>query len=95
MPVFDFFNWLREFVLNNHIDIILGDFNINGFEKNDRLSNILSYFNQVVEVSTHISGSLLDHVYVHKEFSRTLFADVFDVYFSDHDSVELKFIQIA
>ena len=33
-------------------------------KKNDRLSNILSYFNQVVEVSTHISGSLLDHVYV-------------------------------
>ena len=86
------FNWLQEFVLNNHIDIILGDFNINGFEKYDRLSNILSYFNQVVEVSTHISGSLLDHVYVHKEFSRTLFVDVFDVYFSDHDSVKLKFI---
>ena len=92
LPVFCFCNWLQEFVLNNHIDIILGDFNINGFEKNDRLSNILSYFNQVVEVSTHISGSLLDHVYVHKEFSRTLFVDVFDVYFSDHDSVKLKFI---
>ena len=92
LPVFDFCNWLQEFVLNNHIDIILGDFNINGFEKNDRFSNILSYFNQVVEVSTHISGSLLDHVYVHKEFSRTLFVDAFDIYFSDHDSVKLKFI---
>ena len=33
LPVFDFCNWLQEFVLNNHIDIILGDFNINGFEK--------------------------------------------------------------
>ena len=49
-----FYDWLQGFVTNNSIDIILGDFNINGFNENIRLSHILSQDDQVVNTSTHI-----------------------------------------
>ena len=55
------------------IDIILGGFNINAVGENQSLINMLRNYEQIVKDSTHISGSLLDHVYIHQ-----------DVYFSDH-----------
>ena len=68
------------------MDIILGDFNINAFQEYVRLRNVLSSYNHIVAVSTHISGSLLDHVYIHQEFSKELnMQSVIDIYFSDHD----------
>ena len=88
----NFCNWLLEFIFYNSVDIILGDFNMNALHENNSLLHVLSAYNQAVTKSTHISGSLLDHVYVHKEFSRTLSVNVIDIYFSDHDAVKLKFI---
>ena len=91
LPLTSFCNWLQEFIFYNPVDIILGDFNIDAFHENNRLLHVLSVYNQVVTKSTHISGSLLDPVYVHKEFSGTLSVNVIDIYFSDHDAVKLKF----
>lgn len=50
-----------------------------------------SEYSQVAKVWTHLSGSLLDHCYVYKEFSKTFCEDVFEIYFSDHDRVRLGF----
>ena len=61
-----FCDWLEGFVTNNSVDIILGDFNINGLNENIRMKifHILSQYDQLVNSSTHISGSLLDNVYI-------------------------------
>ena len=90
-----FCNWLTEFANSHNIDIILGDININYFEGNTRLLDVLSYYVQIASSSTHLSGSLLDHVYMLKEFlSETdVNESIIDVYFSDHDAV--KFILLT
>ena len=48
------------------------DLDINELHENNRLLHVLSHYNQAVTKPAHISGSLLDHVYIYKEFSRTL-----------------------
>ena len=54
---------------------------------------VLSSCNQIVTASTHISASLLDHVYIHQELSKKLNTQsVIDIYFSDHDAVKFKFV---
>ena len=72
LPLTNFCNWLQGFISSNTVGIILEDFNINAFQENDRLENVLSSYNQNVAASTHISGSLLDHIYIHQEFSKEL-----------------------
>ena len=47
----------------------------------------------IVAASTHISGSLLDHVYIHQEFTKELnMQNAINIYFSDHDAVKLRFV---
>ena len=46
-----------------NIHVILGDFNINGFPHDKHLTRILHDYRMIVNVPTHLSGSLLDHVY--------------------------------
>ena len=54
---------------------------------------VLSSCNQIVTASTHISGSLLDHVHINQELSKKLNTQsVLDIYFSDHDAVKFKFV---
>ena len=91
ISITDFCNWLQEVVTYYKVDIILGDFNINGYNENVRLSNMLTSYDQIVTVSTHISGSLLDHVYIHKDFSaKVKMHKVVNVFFSDHDAVKFR-----
>lgn len=80
-------------VFNNFVDIIWGDFNTSLFDETDRLFSVLASYNQIVKKPTHISGSLLDHVYLNCEFLKEFDVqnDVVDVYFSDHDAVQIKF----
>ena len=93
LPLINFCNWLQGFIASNTVHIILGDFNVNAFQENGKLENVLSSYNQIVIASTHISGSLLDHVYIHHEFSKELNAQsVIEIYFSDHDAVKFRFI---
>ena len=88
-----FCNWLTEFVNSHSIDIILGDFNINYFDGNTRLLHVLSNYIQIVSNSTHLSGSLLDHVYIFKEFlSETdVNGSIIDAYFNNHGDVKFIF----
>ena len=93
-PLTNFSNWLQGFIASNTVDIISGDFNINVFQEHGRLGNVLSSCNQIVAASIHISGSLLDHVYIHKEISKRLnMQSVIDIYFSDPDAVKFRFVQ--
>ena len=87
MPKNTFCSWLQEFVTNNPVNIILGDFDINGFHEN-HMGIIL-----IVNTFTHISGSLLDDVYIHREFARDSNIDVICIYFSDYDTTKFKLIE--
>ena len=70
LQLINFCSCLQGFIASNTVHIILGDFNINAFEENCRLENVLSSYSQIATASTHICGSLLDHVYIHQEFSK-------------------------
>ena len=60
---------IRYFLLReNDILMIFGDFNFNALEGNDYMSQYLSNYKMIVTSPTHISGSLLDHVYVLHNF---------------------------
>ena len=83
LPLNTFCDWLQGFDTNNSVNIILGYFNI-------RLSHILSRHDQLVNTTTHISGSLLDHVYIRQEFPKQVTRDVVSIYFSDHDATKFK-----
>ena len=65
--------------MNNHflsqtkdnIQLILGDFNYNAFVKDaniDKLLEVLINYQQIMDQPTHISGSLIDQVYIKKTF---------------------------
>jgi len=77
------------------VHIILGDFNINALAHPEInfLNEYLSHdYQMVVSSPTHISGSLIDHVYVHKDLLEDGKIDfiLHNVYFSDHDAIMLR-----
>ena len=53
--------------------------------------NFIRIHVQLVEFPTHISGSMLDHVYVKRSFLEGYEVEiaVLNTYFSDHDAVRL------
>ena len=78
-----FIETLRYLVISQNIDIVLADFNM----KPEVLSPILDRFHQLVNESTHISGSILDQVYSKKSLFENfdITTKVKCVFFSDHD----------
>ena len=56
------------------------------------LSSSLTNFNQIVKELTHLSGSLIDHVYIHQDLLGNVNSEVknFDLYFSDHDAIQIS-----
>ena len=90
------FEGLREvleyLIATNTVDIIAGDFNYDLFKANpDKLMDFLKNYSQLVREATHISGSLIDHVYVRKNLLEEFNVNVKvqNVYFSDHDAVRI------
>ena len=82
---------IRYFLLReNDILTIFRDFNINALEGNDYMSQYLSNYKMIVTSPTHISGSLLHHVYVLYNFFENFKVTSYmkSVYFSDHDAVK-------
>ena len=88
MQMQKFFQMLQYFV-----DIVAGDFNFDFLKvsENNLLLNHFMEHTQIVNTPTHLSGSLIDHVYIKKalmeEFSAN--ATVENVYFSDHVSIRI------
>ena len=92
MQMQEFFETLQYLLATHSIDIIAGDFN------NDLLkvsqNNFLDIFTdnvQMVNKPTHISGSLINHVYIKKALMEKFFTNVTveNIYFSDHDAVRI------
>ena len=88
------YNILENLLRRYCIDIVLGDFNIDALNgANVNLLYILSNYTLLVNEPTHISGSLIDHVYAYNEslqkFSPSKI-EVLSIYFSDHDAVKFK-----
>jgi len=83
---------VQHFLINESVNIILGDFNVNALSENNYFLDYLTDYHQVVTEPTHISGSLIDHIYVHKSLFQIfdIKTIVKNVYFSDHDSIKLK-----
>ena len=74
------------------IDIIRGDFNYDLLKVTEnKLPDIFGDHFQRVNKVTHISGSLIDHVYVKKTFKQkfSINLTVENIYFSDHDAVRI------
>ena len=89
-----FYNTLENFLRRYCIDMVLGDFNINTLNgANINLQNIFSNYTLLVNEPTHISGSLIDHVYVYNESLQKFLPskiEVLSIYFSDHDAVKFR-----
>lgn len=91
-PVDVFLCQLSNFLMTFTIDIVLGDFNINALEAPSRLENVMCDFQLIVDSATHIDGGLLDHVYVHKNLTRSLHVQTLQkcVNISDHNAIKIK-----
>ena len=95
----DFINILQH--LRGHVDIvhvILGDFNID-YMKDDFVflrTYLANDYEMIGSTSTHISGSSIDHVYVHEVILNkyNIKAQKQCVYFSDHDAIKINISSI-
>ena len=89
-----FYNTLEYFLRCYCIDIVLGDFNINTLNgENINLQDISSNYISLVNEPTHISGSMIDHVYVYNKSLQKFLPskiEVLSIYFSDHDTVKFR-----
>ena len=78
-----FLHTMEQINKQNEIHIILGDFNINIIEGNQR------NYTQIGNEPTHTSSSLIDHVYIQNSFLEPVNAtsQVVVVHFSEYDAV--------
>jgi len=66
IPINSFLNSLYQLVNRNNIDVILGDFNIDGLcssSSNIHLKEVMFEYKEIVNLPTHIDGGHLDHIY--------------------------------
>ena len=86
--------FLAQYIERHSIDIILGDFNINGFETNDDLllRDLLQPYELLVDFPTHIDGGMLDQVWMRKDllnrFDMRIVRKCLNI--SDHDAVKVS-----
>ncbi|XP_066934413.1 uncharacterized protein [Clytia hemisphaerica] len=90
---------LAQFIERYTIDIILGDFNMDGFEmEHDQLlADILQDYDLVPNFPTHIDGKMLDQIWTHKELVHEYGIEVIRkcVNLSDHDGIKLSLTLLA
>ena len=89
-----FLSQLQDLIRSEQIQKILGNFNADAFDSDNyaSLSNFLERYSMVVRDPTHLSGSLIDHVYLSNatldNFRVT--ATIKNIYFSDQDAVNME-----
>ena len=94
-----FYTTLCNILTEHNIDILMGDFNFDALNDQHNLPiSIRDKYKLIVNRPTHLSGGLLDHVYIKDTFLdkityQTLIQNIF---FSDHDAVsfQLKYQKI-
>ena len=89
-----FYEKLQQLLVTHEkLDFIMGDFNINALDSKicTRLCHILEDYQLLLNESTHLSGSFLDQIYLHKSWLQFNFVKSYikSVYFSDHDAVKV------
>ena len=77
------------------IQVILGDFNVSAFD-NHQVKDFLGNYTLIINQPTHLSGSLLDHVYVKNDFMNkiSIRCIIKNIFFSDHDAVKFQLIPV-
>jgi len=91
---------LAQFIDRHHIDIILGDFNMDGLVMNENeqlLVDIMSNYDLLPCFATHIDGKMLDQIWMHKELTNQYGIQVLRkcVNLSDHDAVKISLSNIG
>ena len=82
-----FYECLQYLVNSKLLDVVAGDFNIDGFLK-VHLQDVLTIYSQIVQEPTHIGGFFLDHVYKKNTMMEEFFVNT---YIFDHDAVGLRY----
>ena len=75
------------------LDLAPENFNIIALANGNNLRNILSEYEVLNQDPTHISGSLLDYVYIRREAVQEVSLETIQTvsaYFSDHEPVKSK-----
>ena len=90
----EFFQMLQYLLATHSIDIMAGDFSYDLLKMSQ--NNFLDIFTdhvQMVNKPTHISGFLIDHVYVKKPLIEVFSTNVTveNIYFSDHGAIRIAF----
>ena len=83
---------LQCLLTTNFIDIIAGNFNYDLLKvSQNKFLDVFTDHVQMVNKPTHISGSLMDHVYMKKALMKEFFINVTVeiIYFSDHDALRI------
>ena len=93
MRMQEFFQMLQYLLARKSVHIVVDDFNfdlLKVFENNLLLTHFMENV-QIVNKSTHTSGSLIDHVYIKKTLLEEFPANaiVENIYFSDHDAIRI------
>ena len=86
------FSQLMQYLLGaNSIDVKAGDFNYDRVTVTEKKTYIFTNHFNIVNKPTHMSGLLLDQVYIKKtlieEFSTNVHVE--NIYFSDHDAARI------
>ena len=92
MQIQEFFQMLQYFLPTNSIDVIPGYFNYDLSKvSQNKFLDIFTDHAQMENKPTHISGSLIDHVYIKKASMEDFLTNVTveNAYLSDHDAVRI------
>ena len=88
----EFFQVLQYLLATNSIDIILRDFNYDLLKvSQNKFLDIFTDNVQMLNKPTHISGSLIDHVYIKKALMEEFVTNITveKIYFSDQVAVRI------
>jgi len=87
---------VKFFIRSYQIDLVLGDFNINGYDKEAcaQLNEIMRDYELVLDFPTHIDGGMLDHMYVRNYLAKDFHIKTLRkcVNMSDHDAIKIVFL---
>ena len=91
MSIDEFCHNLEYLITTNEVDFRDFNYDLLKTPSTIKLLEYLIDYVQLVEQATHISGSLIDHVYVKKNILEELHVDVNvqNIFFSDHDAVRI------
>ena len=94
VPQAFFLSQLQDLICNEQIQIILGDLNTHAFDSDNYASLLksLERYSMAVRDPRRLSGSLIDRLYASNaildKFQAT--ATIKNIYFSDHDAVNVE-----